>query len=198
MGVAAITAVASVVAVTSLVLSACGSSSKSSSTPTTSSSGATSSGGTASSGGSPSTSATGAAAGAQPTGTPFKVGYIAESNSAQASATTGVQPSAQAWVDYENAHGGINGHPVQLDVQLEPSNPGVALADVQKLVSDGVIAIIDSDGGDDASWTSYIVSKNIPVYATGFNSPGMTVSSDKFLARHFRSSISTSSSSSPR
>jgi branched-chain amino acid transport system substrate-binding protein len=83
-------------------------------------------------------------------------------------------------VAYENAHGGINGHPVQLDVQLEPSNPGVALADVQKLVSDGVIAIIDSDGGNDAAWTSYIVSKNIPVYATGFNSPGMTISSDNF------------------
>ena len=167
-------AVASVVAVTSLVLSACGSSNKSSSAPTTSSSGSAGSSGTT---GSP---ATGAAGASQPSGTPFKVGYIAQSNSAQASATTGVQPSAQAWVNYENAHGGINGHPVQLDVQLEPSNPGVALADVQKLVSDGVIAIIDSDGGDDAAWTSYIVSKNIPVYATGFNSPTMTVSPDNF------------------
>jgi branched-chain amino acid transport system substrate-binding protein len=160
------------VAITTLVLSACGSSSKSSSSSTASPS--------TTSGSSASSSPTGAAAASQPSGTPLKVGYIAQSNSAQASATTGVQPSAQAWADYENAHGGINGHPVQLDVQLEPSNPGVALADVQKLVSDGVIAIIDSDGGDDASWTSYIVSKNIPVYATGFNSPAMTVSPDNF------------------
>jgi len=150
-------AVVGVVALTGLTLSACSSSTKTGTSSTTSASG-----------------------GNKPTGTPFKVGFIAQQSGAQQSAVTGVQPSAQAWANYMNANGGINGHPVQLDVQLEPSNPGVALTDVQKLVSDGVIAIIDNDGGDDASWTSYIESQNIPVYATGFNSPAMTISHNNF------------------
>lgn len=154
-------AIASIVAIASLVLSACGSSSPKAGA------------------GGPTTSTRGAG-GSQPTGTPIKVGFIAQASGAQESAVTTVVPSVQAWADYENAHGGINGHPVQLDVQLEPSNPGVALTDVKKMVSDGVIAIIDGDGGDDASWTSYIESQNIPVYATGFESPQMTISQDDF------------------
>lgn len=150
-------AVASAVALTGLVLAACGSSSKAgSSAPTTS------------------------GGGSQPTGTPIKVGFIDQAQSAQQSAVTGVLPSLQAWAAYENANGGINGHPVQIEVQHEPSNPGVALTDVQKLVSEGVIAIVDGDGGDDASWTTYIQNQHIPVYALGFESPQMTISQDNF------------------
>jgi len=161
-----VAAIAGVVALTSLTLTACGSSKKTSA-----------SGPTTSSGHSPATTV---APASQPSGTPFKVGFIAMSNSAQQSATTEVQPAIEAWLKYTNAHGGINGHPVQLDVQLEPGNPGVALTDVHKLVSDGVVAIIDGDGDDDASWTTYIASQNIPVLASGFNSPAMTASSDNF------------------
>lgn len=111
---------------------------------------------------------------------PIKVGFIAQAASAQQSAVTTVVPSVKAWAAYENAHGGINGHKVQVDVELEPSNPGVALTDVKTLVHEGVVGIIDGDGGDDASWTSYIENQHIPVYALGFESPQMTVSSDDF------------------
>lgn len=158
-GLSHLIALVGVIAITSLGLSACGSSpSKTSSSKQSAASLAKN----------------------RPTGTPFKVGFIAASNSPQASAVTGVLPSTQAWADYMNAHGGINGHPVELVVKLEPSNPGIALNDVKQMVSDGVVAIIDGDGNDDASWTSYIESQQIPVYALGFDSPAMTVSTDDF------------------
>jgi branched-chain amino acid transport system substrate-binding protein len=79
----------------------------------------------------------------------------------------------QAWVQNTNANGGINGHPVVLDVKEEPGNLGVSFADVRQLVSDGVIAIIDHDESDDASWVSYVEQKKIPIFATTFPSVAM-------------------------
>jgi branched-chain amino acid transport system substrate-binding protein len=78
-----------------------------------------------------------------------------------------------AWAAYINAHGGINGHPVDLIVKLEPGNLGVALADVKALVSDGVVAIIDHEQSDDASWVAYAEQQKIPIFVSTFPSIAM-------------------------
>jgi branched-chain amino acid transport system substrate-binding protein len=84
------------------------------------------------------------------------------------------------WEKYTNAHGGINGHPVQLITAVEPGNPGVALTKVKDLISQGIIALISTDGSADAAWISYAESQNIPIFATPFGSPAMTLSKNAF------------------
>ena len=115
----------------------------------------------------------------QATGTPFNIGYECLCNQLQGS--TSLQTNAlQAWVDWQNAHNGINGHPIHLITKLDPGNPGVALTQVQSLVGQHIVALIDSDSEDDASWTSYISKQPVAVFPVGFNSLKMASSTDQF------------------
>jgi branched-chain amino acid transport system substrate-binding protein len=119
-----------------------------------------------------STGATNAANG--PKGTPFKIGYIEDAVSLGSGTSEPYTiPAFRAWVDWTNAHGGINGHPIQLIADREPNNPGVALSDVQSMVGKGIVALVEDDTNDGNAWISYIEKQNIPVFSA--TSPSLTV-----------------------
>ena len=56
---------------------------------------------------------------------------------------------------------------MQLIVKQDPGNPGVALNEVKDLVSQHVVAIIDSDSEDDAAWFAYIKKQPVAVFPPG-------------------------------
>ncbi len=183
---------ASFVAAVAVMAGACGSSSKSSTSVTTPGGSATTaapSTSAAAGSGSPTThqggSATGSgtvwydAAAQQATGTPFKIGVMCLCAQLQQPAELTTN-TLDAWASWQNAHGGINGHPVQLIVKQDPGNPGVALNEVKDLVSQHVVAIIDSDSEDDAAWFAYIKKQPVAIFPTGFNSLEMAASTDTF------------------
>ena len=58
--------------------------------------------------------------------------------------------------------GGLEGHPVQLIVKDDQTNPGDSITDAHTLVSDHVVAIVD-DSALDGTWASYIEGTKIPV-----------------------------------
>jgi branched-chain amino acid transport system substrate-binding protein len=98
-------------------------------------------------------------------GTPIKIGYIENAVSLGAGSVNPYTiPAFQAWAKWQNANGGINGHPVKVLVQREPDNPGIALTDVQNLVHQGIVALISDDTQDEASWVSYVTKAGIPTY----------------------------------
>jgi branched-chain amino acid transport system substrate-binding protein len=139
-----------------LVASACGSSKSSSNTSATSTAGSA------------------PAAGSTSKGAPFKIGYIEEAVSlGSGSSEPYTIPAFQAWVDYANAHGGINGHQVNLIAMREPSNPGIALTDVQKMVHQGIVALVEDDVSDADAWVSYIAKAGVPVFSA--TSPSLTL-----------------------
>jgi branched-chain amino acid transport system substrate-binding protein len=142
-----------------LVLAACSSSSKSSSSsPTTA---APSSPTTAA----PS-SPTSASPAATPTGSPIVIGGVCDCTGPFGNIAQDFQPY-KAWVDYVNASGGINGHPVKFMYANDQSNPGLAVSDVHTLVeSDHAIAIVDATN-DDQGFASYLQSKNVPAVGSG-------------------------------
>ena len=144
-----------------LVLVACSSSSKSSSSsPTTSGSPATSAAG--------SQPSTGSAA-AAPTGSPIVIGGICDCSGPFGNIANDFE-AYRAWVDYTNAAGGINGHPIKFTYLNDQSNPGQAISDVKTLVeSDHAIAIVDASN-DDVGFESYLQSKNVPVVGSGNSS----------------------------
>jgi branched-chain amino acid transport system substrate-binding protein len=70
----------------------------------------------------------------------------------------------QAWADYTNAHGGINGHKVKVITMDDAGVGSTSVNDVKKLVqSDHVLAIVGMSSGDSADWDSYTTAHNVPV-----------------------------------
>ena len=131
-------------------LAACGSSSKSSSattTPVTSPASSATSGTTA--------------AGATPTGAPILLGNIGDYSNAQLGAMPDDQATPKAWVDWTNAHGGINGHPVKLFQVDDKGDPGLAVAGAHSLVADHVLAVVgNSDVGLELAYVPYLAQHN--------------------------------------
>src|SRR4029077_19768544 len=71
---------------------------------------------------------------------------------------------ANVWAQWTNAHGGINGHPVQLTGVDDAGNPAQALSAVKGLVQQHhVVAIIGSNTGTASSWLPYLQQNNIPL-----------------------------------
>jgi branched-chain amino acid transport system substrate-binding protein len=139
-------------AILTLTAAACSSSSSSPSTATT-----------------PTTNAT-AAAGTAPTSAPTKsgtitIGTVCSCSGADASV---YGPNAldvyQAWQDWTNAHGGINGYHVKLIVMDDALNPTTSVAEVKQLIQqDHVMAIVGENSLDDAVWAPYVQQQGVPV-----------------------------------
>ncbi len=145
-----------------VAVSACSSSSKpaSSSTGAAGSTGASAS--TGASGGSPTT--TGNASGGPATATPIKIGFVCTCTGlgGQGGFNIAGKEVYTAWANSVNASGGIDGHPVQVITEDDTTNPGNALTDAQKFISDHVVAIADLSELDQA-FASTVQAANIPV-----------------------------------
>jgi branched-chain amino acid transport system substrate-binding protein len=73
----------------------------------------------------------------------------------------------QAWADWTNANGGVNGHPVKLITMDTGFNPSTTLSEVKQLVEqDHIIALIGEQTSFDATFASYLQQKGIPVVGT--------------------------------
>ena len=98
---------------------------------------------------------------------PIKVGVVCSCTGPLSSSIIVGPPAYQAWADYTNAHGGIDGHKVQVIEVNDEYNPATSLSEVQKLVStDHVTAIVDSSDVD-AAWSKFVTSAGIPVVGGG-------------------------------
>jgi branched-chain amino acid transport system substrate-binding protein len=128
---------------------------------------ACSSSSSSSSGTSPAASPAGAAASSSAAGTPvsgapIKLGTIITGSGSYGDAVW--LQMGPIWVKWTNAHGGINGHPVQLIVDDDASNPALGLSQAKQLVQqDHVVAFIGASALSTESWLGYLKQQNIPV-----------------------------------
>lgn len=105
---------------------------------------------------------------------PIVIGDICSCTGPEASSVAQTAPTLQAWAKYVTAHGGIQGHPVQLIVKDDGYNPTNSLKDVQTLVTaDHVVALFDNSNVDTA-WTSYVAAHNVPVAGGAESDAGYT------------------------
>jgi ABC-type branched-subunit amino acid transport system substrate-binding protein len=81
-----------------------------------------------------------------------------------------VQAGATAWADWENAHGGVGGHHINLKTYNNDSSPSEAVSNAHLAAAQGAVALIDSDPLFD-SYAPYLHSLDMPVYAFGIT-PG--------------------------
>jgi len=106
---------------------------------------------------------------AAPSGTPLVIGWIGtQTTSTAGGGSKQGSDTLNAWVQWTNTHGGINGHPVKAYYEDDKGDPAVATAAVKKLVEDDhVIAIVGSSAGStEQTWANYIKEKQVPVIGT--------------------------------
>jgi branched-chain amino acid transport system substrate-binding protein len=109
---------------------------------------------------------------AKPTGSPIKLALVNVASGYEASLNVEVAPTGKAWTSWVNATGGINGHPVELEILDTKSNPSTSVAEVTQAMSDGTVAFVSADPGDEVTFAPYIAKKNIPVVgAFGYDTP---------------------------
>ncbi len=119
------------------------------------------------------TNSSGAGTSAQtPSGSPIKIGFaLAETGGLSSLYVPAVQV-AQAWAKMVNASGGINGHPVTLDIADTQSSPTAAQAAVTKLVEqDNVDALMVADDSAEDAIAPYLVGKGIAVFGENGSDP---------------------------
>jgi branched-chain amino acid transport system substrate-binding protein len=101
---------------------------------------------------------------------PIHVAVLNESTGEFGAQFRAVVPGATAWAKWENAHGGVDGHRIDLKIYNGASNRTTAVANAHRAVEHGAQAIIDTDPLFD-SYAPYLHSQDIPVYAFGIT-PG--------------------------
>jgi branched-chain amino acid transport system substrate-binding protein len=116
----------------------------------------------ASSGTSPSGAS--ASSGAAASGTPIAIGSIGTYSGPLGSNTSRMGEVIKAWASWTNAHGGVDGHPVNLTVFDDGGNATTAITDVKRLITqDKVVAIVADMSFSDASWAPIAQQAGVPV-----------------------------------
>jgi branched-chain amino acid transport system substrate-binding protein len=99
------------------------------------------------------------------TGTPLKVGYLTDGKTASIDNSTEV-PAAQAAVKYVNAYlGGIDGHPLTLDVCDDQQTPSGATDCANQFITDKVPAVLYNVSGQGGSLEKVLSAANLPLIA---------------------------------
>jgi branched-chain amino acid transport system substrate-binding protein len=113
-------------------------------------------------------------------GAPIVIGYVCTCTGPTASSNVVAPPAYQAWVDMVNAHGGLNGHKVQLIVKDDQASPEVATAAVNDLINqDHVIALVDWSLVD-GEWGPVAIKAHIPIVGADPNGQLATKTPDFF------------------
>ena len=123
--------------------------------------------GCASSGGSSGSGSSGSGGSAS---APIKIAYLGPQSGSLASTFGGGVIGAQTFVSWYNAHGGLDGHKLDMTVYDDASNPSTVLSNARLAVQNGAQAIISADVYFDSA-ASYLKAQNIPVFGAGIT-PG--------------------------
>ncbi len=143
-----------------VTLGACSSSSSSSSASSSTSSAAASTPASAPA----STSASAVASGTAATGSPYVIGDIASISGPYATSIGGTPNTVNAWEQWTNAHGGVNGHPVKVILLDDGSVPAKGIAEATQLISDDhVAAIVGAASNTEFDWYQLAEKAKVPV-----------------------------------
>jgi len=111
---------------------------------------------------------------------PVNVGIVCGCTGPLASSIAVGPPAYEAWAKYQNSHGGLDGHKINVIVKDDDFNPGTSLAEVEDLITqDHVVALVD--GSDvDAAWGTYAKEHTVPVVGGGSSSELFVTNPDFF------------------
>lgn len=101
--------------------------------------------------------------GSAATGTPIRIGTLGSYTGPQAASLGAMDDTMQAWVKWTNAHGGVNGHPVELTLYDDATDPAKAKAFARRLVADKVVAFVGTGSLVYSAFGQIVKDAGIPV-----------------------------------
>jgi branched-chain amino acid transport system substrate-binding protein len=119
----------------------------------------------------------------QPSGQPLVIGNVGEYTQPGFNSEPVARDAVEAWAKWVNAHGGINGHPVQLIVRDNHGDQAQAVSLVKDLVENQHVAafVSNQDGSLNAGYADYLNQKRIPVLGGSVFTPDPWVSNPMFF-----------------
>lgn len=124
-------------------------------------------------------------------GTPITVGMICDCSGTFGITAVPIADVVKAWVNYENASGGLSGHPIQFTLDDDAGNPGTSLTAVKALIAAHIDVIVDGSSIDSA-WASAAAAAKIPVVGAQSNTESFLTSQDFFPSGQTVDSITES------
>ena len=108
--------------------------------------------------------------GSTATGSTWNIGSIGSYTGPFAGGLGPTEQTINAWAKWTNAHGGVNGHKINLINLDDKANPATSAADAKQLIDqDHVIAIVADDSIASSAWASYAEQKGVPVIGAPFD-----------------------------
>ena len=107
-------------------------------------------------------------------GEPLRVGLICGCSGPTAGTSGGLPTIAQAWTDYINDNGGINGHPVKVFIGDDKTNPATSRTVVKKLIQEDKVQTLVSGSYVEGVWGPDAVKGGVPVTGGNSTQPGFT------------------------
>jgi branched-chain amino acid transport system substrate-binding protein len=139
-----------------------------------------------------STPATATASAAAATGSPYVIGDIASISGPYATSIGGTPNTVNAWEQWTNAHGGINGHPVKVIVEDDASVPAKGISEVTQLINDDhVAAIVGSASNTIGGWYQLAESAKVPVIGGQTNGGALFTTLPMFFPTGTTSTVPT-------
>jgi branched-chain amino acid transport system substrate-binding protein len=107
------------------------------------------------------------------------IGNVGTYSGDNASPFAGSGAVIQAWVDWTNAHGGIDGHQLKLIEKDDAGVPSTSVNEVKQLINqDHVLALVGMNSGVEANWGAYVQSTGVPVVGGSTPIPDFFMKSD--------------------
>jgi branched-chain amino acid transport system substrate-binding protein len=100
----------------------------------------------------------------QLSGSTYVIGNISSVSGTYATVAGGIPQLLDAWAQWTNAHGGVNGHPVKLISKDDGGIPATGIAAAKELVGpDHVMALVGLDSTTETAWMNVVKSAGVPV-----------------------------------
>jgi len=104
-----------------------------------------------------------------PTGSPIKIGAYIEQTGIDGIQEKPAVAVAKAWVSHVNANGGINGHPVSIDVSDTGPTSATAIASATNLASDRSLdAVLLLSASEEGTVGPILEQTGLPVFGMGY------------------------------
>lgn len=99
---------------------------------------------------------------------PIVIGSVNDITGPQASVFGSTNKTLEAWADWTNANGGVDGHPVKMITMDTQNNPTTTVSEVKQLVEqDHAIAIVGAQASYESGYADYLKQNNIPLIGDG-------------------------------
>ena len=122
----------------------------------------------------------------------IQIGFLASLTGPEQSSVIPTEGVMLGWADYTNAHGGILGHKVQIDVKNDSANPSVSVTDAHALVEQDHVIAIEDNTNEDAAWASYVQQMKVPVVGQAISQYSFNTNPDFFPEGQTAPAVGTS------